>query len=43
MMVSMIVYQQTKKLLVHKIVMLPFKRTPDCLTLVTDEQDPTVV
>lgn len=43
MMAKMIVYQQIKKLLVHKLVMLPFKTTPDCLALVTDEQDPAVV
>lgn len=42
-MARMIVYQRTKKLLVHKLVVLPFKTTPDCLALVTDEQDPTVV
>jgi len=42
-MARMIVYQQTKKLLVLKLVMLTFKTAPDSLTLVTDEQDPAVV
>lgn len=36
----MTVYQQAKMFLVHKLVPLPFKTTPDFLVLVTDKQDP---
>ena len=43
MLARMIVYQQTKNLLVHKLVMLPFKTAPDCFALVTEEQDTAVV
>lgn len=38
-MVRVTVYQQAKMFLVHKLVPLPFKTTPDFLVLVTDKQD----